>query len=368
MDRYFKMLPIMLFALSAAVFICGITGARTLAALQDDADEEPMTEEEYEAYMVEYEAYQAEYAAWEAADKESDMIKSGAMLLEFIKEKPGSKLSPYAEGSYLRLLSKAFNEEKYQELEPLAEQWNDYKPGNEEIVRMIAIAAKELKHTEKFLQALEVMYKQKPSLGLARDFRDVYKETGNDAGYVEWTETILKEETDSLERYRLYNELFQHFSEKKDSPKMLQYAQLTLNSLDQLQNPDDETARALPDIRHMLNHFIGIFYYNDEKLDDAIEHFMKALEQKKYANGYYLIANSLWKQQKTMNAMFSFAKAQHLGESDEASEEDKTIAPKAKDNMEQLYKAMQGGSLVGIDRRYKRAQDMSDEDLIKPME
>lgn len=367
MNRYSKMLLSALLALSASLFICGITGGLTFAALQDDEDENPMTEEEYEAYLVEYKAYEAEYAAWEAADKEPDMVKSGAMLLEFIKDKPGSKLTPYAESSYLKLIAKAYTEKKFQELETLAEQWNVFKPGSDDIVRMIAVAANELKHTEKYLKALDDIYKREPSLDLAREFRRVYEEI-NDAKYIEWTHIVLKEEPDSVERFRLNYDLFQYYSKKNDTAKILEYARATLNAIDQIKNPDAETAKALPDIRHGLNHGLGILYYNDGKFDEAIACFMKAIQEKKYANGYFLIATCLWKQQKTMNAMFAFAKAQLLGESAAASEEDKSIVQKAKDHMEQLYKAIQGGSLSGIDKRYKRAQDMADEDLIKPME
>ncbi|MCL2878195.1 MAG: hypothetical protein FWF13_05390 [Acidobacteria bacterium] len=359
MNRYSRMLLSLVLSFAAAFFVVGITGGPVFAAFQDEAGEE-MTEEEYEAYM-------AEYAAWEAADKEADILKSGTMLIEFMQKDPGSKLAPYAEGSYMRLLNRCVEEKKYQELETLAEQWNAFKPGDENITRMIAVAAKELKHTEKYLQVLEEMYKRTPQLNFAQEIAGLYKEMKNDAKYIEWTETILKA-PEEASNFLLHYELFQHYTGKKDTAKAMEYAQSTLKTIDQTKNPSADVAKLLPTIRHELNHNIGVTHYTNKRYDDAITYFMRALRDKKYSNGYYLIARSLWEQKKTMNAMYAFAKAQLLGESAQASAEDKSIAPKAKEGMEQLYKAMQNNTLVGIDRRYNRARDMSDEDLIKPME
>jgi hypothetical protein len=354
------MLLSLLLASATALFICGITASQAFAVFQDGAEEEEMTEEEYAAY-------EADYAAWEAADKEADILKSGAMLLEFMKKNPTSKLLPYAEGSYMRLLNKCVAEKKYQELEPLAEQWNAFKPGDDNIVRMIAAAAKELKHTEKYLQVMEEMYKKTPQLDFAIEIRNLYKDLKNDAKYVEWTQTVMKA-PEEASNFLLHYDLFNHYSDKKDSAKIREYALSTLKAIDQLKNPSAEEAKIIPDIRHALNHNIGVMNFTDKKYDDAITYFMRALRDKKYSNGYYLIGNSLWEQKKILNARLAFAKAQLQGEGTRASSEDKSIAPKAKERMEQLHKSLQNNTLVGIDRQYKRAQEISDEDLLKPME
>ena len=354
MNRYSKMLLSLLLAFATALFIFGAAG-QAFAALQDEADEEDVgyTEEEYEA--------------WNAADKEPDILKCGTMLIEFMHENPQSKLSPYAEGSYMRLLNRCVEEKNYQELETLAEQWNTFKPGDDNMVRMIAGAARELKHTEKYIWALEEMYKKAPQLDLAKELAGLYKDEKNDAKYIEWTEVILKEPdgaSDFLRHYELYN----YYLGKKDDAKSTQYAQSTLKAIEQAKNPPADAAKVIPDIRYALNHSIGVTHYTNKRYDDAISYFTRALRDKKYSNGYYLIGNCLWEQKKILNARMAFAKAQLLGESAQASAEDKSIAPKAKDRMEQLHKALQNDTLVGIDRQYKRAQEMSDDDLIKPME
>ena len=358
MNRYSKMLFSMLLAFAAAFFILGIAGGPAVAAFQDEGEE--MTEEEYEAYM-------ALYAAWEAADKEPDLIKSGAMLIEFIQKNQGTALAPYAEDSYMRLLNKSVEEKRYQELETLAERWNTFKPGDDNLVRMIAVAARELKHTEKYLWALEEMYKKTPQMNYAEEIAEIYKELKNDAKYIEWTEIILKAPEGAADFIRHYD-LFQHYSAKNDSAKSMEYAQSTLRAIDQVKNPPADMAKIIPEIRHSLNHTIGVSHYSNKRYDDAITYIMRALREKRYSNGYYLIGNCLWEQKKILNARMAFAKAQLLGESAQATADDKTIAPRAKERMEQLHKALHNDTLVGIQNRYKQAQEMSDEDLLKPME
>jgi len=359
MNRYSKMLLSLLLAFAAAFFILGIAADKGFAAFQDGAGGY-MTEDVYEAYMALYEA-------WEAADKEPDILKSSAMLIEFIQKNQGTTLAPYAEDSYMRLLNKCVEEKKYQELETLAEQWNTFKPGDENFVRMIAVAARELKHTEKYLWALEEMYKKTPQTSFAEEIAEIYKELKNDAKYVEWTEIILKAPEGASDFLRHYN-LFQHYSAKNDSAKTMEYAQSTLKAVDQAKNPPADMAKIIPEIRHSLNHTIGVSHYSNKRYDDAITYIMRALREKKYSNGYYLIGNCLWEQKKILNARMAFAKAQLLGESEKASAEDKSIAPRAKERMEQLHRALHNDTLVGIQNRYKQAQEMSDEDLLKPME
>jgi tetratricopeptide (TPR) repeat protein len=355
MSRYSKIFLSVLLASAAALFICGITTGPAFAAFQDEADEEDVgyTEEEYEE--------------WDAADKEADILKSGAMLIEFMKKNPQSELAPYAEGSYMRLLNKCVEEKRYQELETLAEQWNNFKPGNDSIVPMIAVAARELKHTEKYLWAMEEMYKKTPQLDYAKEIRGLYKNMKNDAKWVEWTQTVMNS-PEEASNFLLHYELFEHFTEKNDTAKISEYTQSTLKAIDQTKNPSAEQAKIIPDIRHALNHNTGVSHYTAKRYDDAITYFMRALRDRKYSNGYYLIGRSLWEQKKILNARMAFAKAQLHGETAQASAEDKTIAPRAKEMMEQIHRSLQNNTLVGIERQYNRAREMSDEDLLKPME
>jgi tetratricopeptide (TPR) repeat protein len=362
MNYYSKTLLSVLLASATVLFIWGVGIGPAIVAAQDEAGEEysEMTEEEYEAYMIEYEA-------WEAADKEPDIVKSGAMLIEFIQKNPASTLAPFAEGSYQRLLARCIEEKRYQELLTLAEQWNSFRPGDENIIRMIAVSARELKNTEKYLWALEDMNRRDPQMDLAREIASIYREMGNDAKWIEWSETILRA-PEEASNFLLHYDLFRYYVDRNDTARIMEYAQSTLKAMEQVRSPSPEIAALLPDIRHELNHNIGVMHFTAKRYDDAIAYFMRALQDKRYANGYFLIGNSLWEQNRILNARMAFAKAQLFGESAEANEEDRAIAPRARESMERLHRALHNNTLVGIERRYQQAREMSDEDLLRPMQ
>jgi tetratricopeptide (TPR) repeat protein len=229
------------------------------------------------------------------------------------------------------------------------------------------VSARETKNTEKYLWALEEMYKRTPQIDFAKEMAALYKEINNEAKYLEWTDVILKAPEGASDFVRHY-ELYRLYSDKKDSARTMEYAQSTLKAIGQAQNAPADVAKIIPDIRHELNHFIGATHFTNKRYDDAIAFLLRALQDKKYSNAYYLIGNSLWEQKKIQNARLAFAKAQLQGESAQASAEDKTIGPRAKDRMEQIHRSLQNNTLVGIERQYNRAKEMSDEDLIKPMD
>jgi tetratricopeptide (TPR) repeat protein len=359
MDRYPKMFFYVLLASATVLFICGINPGQ-IAAQDEGGEYTEMTEEEYEAYMIDYEA-------WYAADKEPDIVKSGAMLLEFMRNNPNSDLAPHAEGSYQRLLARCIEEKRYQELLTLAEHWNEFRPGDENTIRMIAVAAREIDNTERYLWALEEMYKKGPQIDLAREIANHHQKMGNTARWLEWTEILLKA-PEEASNFMLHYDLFRHYLDRNDTARIMEFAQSTLKAIEQTRDPSPEIAAYLSDLRHQLNHNIGAMHSNEKRHDDAIRYFMRALQDRRYANGYFQIGNILWEQNRILNARMAFAKAQLFGESAEANDEDRAVAPRARERMEQLHRALHNNTLVGIERQYQRAREMSDEDLLRPMQ
>jgi hypothetical protein len=58
-----------------------------------------------------------------------------------------------------------------------------------------------------------------------------------------------------------------------------------------------------------------------------------------------------WEQKKVEEATITFAKAQLMGGD---------IAPKAKEKVEQLYKAMHNDTIIGIEKIYRKAKEQPD--------
>ena len=354
MKRYFGMILSVLLALAAVLFVSGITANPAYALFQEEVDEE---EAEYT---------EEEYAAWEAADKEPDLLKSGTMLIEFMQENPESKLVPYADGSFRRLLFKCMEEKKYQELETLAEQWNAFKPGDKDTLAMIATAAKELKHDDKYLQSIEAIYNLDPqgNLPFAYEIANIYKGKKDDANYLKWMEPMLKA-PEHENNFKLRYEIMDHHNKKSDSAKTIEYGQATLATIDKLKNPSAEDAKVIPEYRRSINQTIGNIYQADKKYDQAINAFLRALKAQPSAEIYFQIGECFWRQDKAENAIVAFAKAQLKGEEGDAAA--KKIAVTAKESLEKLYRSQHNGNTVGIDKSYRKARETSDDDMLKPM-
>ena len=294
--------------------------------------------------------YIEQYEAWEMAKNEPDIQKSAAMLIQFLEKYPKSELLKHAENSYVSLLTKCSDEKKFQDLETLAEQWLKSHPGDLQTIAYIATASKELGHNEKWIQNLIEIYKIQPSGSLANEIAQAYRKTNNKAKYIEWTELALKSseyETD----FRTRLDLVQFYVEEKNPSKAVEYARAALNAAELVKDPGAETKEQLRKVRKACYDTIGKIQLEQDKFDEAIKAFQQALSVEKSSESFYFIAYCLRMQQNIDDAMLWYARAeQHGGE----------YASKAKENLEQLYKAMHNNTLIGIEKIYRKAKDQTD--------
>jgi len=294
--------------------------------------------------------YIEQYEAWGKADKEPDIQKSGTMLIQFLEKYPKSELLKYAESSYSSLLFKCSNEKKFQDLETLAEQWLKLHPGDLSTIAYITSASKELGHNEKWIQNLIEIYKIQPTGSLANEIAQAYKKANNKSKYLEWMQTSLgypENETDFKTRF----EFMQMYVEEKSFPKAIEYAEATLKAADLVKDPGAETRAAIPKVRHACYDVIGRIRMDQDKSAEAIKSFQQALKVEKYSEGYYRIALCLHKQNRVEDAMLWYARAEEQGGD---------YGAKAKEQLEQIYKAIHNNTLIGIEKIYKKAKEQPD--------
>lgn len=281
MKCYSRKLLFTFFAMTIGFYTIAINNHAAMAAQATDT---PASEEEA-GYTEE------EYATWETADKETDPIKSGTMILEFIKKYPTSKLMIYAEGSYKRILSQCADAKKYQELETLAEKWNTYKPGNSQTLAYIAKAAEMLGHDEKCAQCYEELYKMDPKRDTAYEIAKLYKEKlKNESKYIQWAGIIMKFPESDMD-FGLRYELMQFYVTNKDMGKAVEYGQATLKAVDLVKDPSEDTRKTMRAIRHQVNHVIGVTYYEQKKYAEAIKALQQAIKAEKICRRVLLDRN-----------------------------------------------------------------------------
>jgi hypothetical protein len=340
MKHFPRLLIFALLALTAAFFpnaAIGVAGAEAQqqkAAAEEGQEPEPEYSEE-------------EYNAYDAASKEADLGKRGAMLIEFIRKYPESKLMSYIDAAYKTLLYECSNTKKYEQLEPLAEQWMKLHPNDIQTIAYVADAAEKLGHDQKCVDCLEAIYKLEPSPAMAYNILRIYKKMNNEPKYAEWAEKIFKmPEYDS--NFMLRFDFVQKYVEAKNFAKAAEYARLTLKAADLVKQPDSETQEQLRKVRRACHHLIGMNAYERDNFNEAIKSLQQALRAERYGEGYYYIGMSLWKMDKVEEAMLYFARAEMQGGE---------VATEAKEKLEQLYKALHNNTTIGIDKVYRKAKE-----------
>jgi len=343
MECHSKILLFAMFPFAAAFFSIPVVSRAGTEVQQREAAAQAEEEESSPEYIEQYEA-------WNKADKEPDIQKSGTMLIQFLEKYPHSELWKYAESSYNSLMFKCSNEKQYQDLETLAEEWLKLHPGDLPTIANIATASKELGHNEKWIQNLIEIYKIQPTGSLANEIAQAYKKANNKSKYLEWIQTSLgypEYESDFKTRF----ELMQMYVEEKSFSKAIEYAEATLKAADLIKNPSAETRAAIPKVRHACYDVIGRIRMEQDKPAEAIKSFQQALKVEKYSEGYYRIALCLHKQNRVEDALLWYARAEEQGGD---------YAAKAKERLEQIYKAMHNNTLIGIEKIYKKAKEQAD--------
>jgi hypothetical protein len=341
MKHFSKLLLFALLALTAAFFFDAVVGLAEAGPQQKSAAAQEEGQEPEPEYSEE------EYNTYDAASKEADLGKRGAMLIEFILKYPESKLISYIDAAYKALLYECSTAKKYEQLEPLAEQWMKLHPNDIQTIAYIADAAEKLGHDQKCVDCLEAIYKLEPSSGMAYNILRMYKKTKNEPKYVEWAEKIFKMpeyESDFMLRF----DFVQKYAEAKDFAKSAEYARLTLKAADLVKQPNSETQEQLRKVRRACHHLIGMNAYERDNFAGAIKSLQQALRAERYGEGYYYIGMSLWKLEKVEEAMLYFAKAEMQGGE---------VAKEAKEKLEQLYKALHNDTTIGIDKVYRKAKE-----------
>jgi len=341
MKRSYKTLLFAVLGLAAVFYFGQAAGHATIELQQPEAGAQAEEPESSPEYIEQYEA-------WEKADKEPDFLKRGAMLTEFMGKYPQSTLLPNAEGSYKNALLECNNGQKYQELEALAEQWLKLRPGDLDGLGFAVKASKELGHNDKVIQNLTEIFKMRKTGDWALELAQAYKRADNTSKYLEWMQTALgypEYATDFGTRL----ELMQVYVEEKNLPKAIEYAEAALEATNLVKDPGTETATAIRKVRRVCYDGIGKIHMEQNNFGAAIKSFQEALKVEKYSEAYYLIAVCLHKQNRVDEAMLWYARTEQQGGE---------FAAKAKDRLEEIYRALHNNTLIGAEKIYRKAKEL----------
>jgi len=298
--------------------------------------QEELTEEEYDAY--------------EKAVKEPDLDKRPEMLLAFMDKYPKSTLHPHIVAAYRTLMYDYRKAEKWDKLEPLAENWLKLHNDDTQALADACDASQKLGHNEKFIQYGLKIYAMKPTGPLAYYIAESYKKTGHEAEYLEWTEKLFSyPEFDHNVDMRMV--FVQKYADANQLEEAARYAHLALKALAGAKKPQASSQadwnKYTKAIKRNCNYLIGMNFYGKNSFKEAIQYLRRALEAEKFDKGYYYIGFSQWKEGLVEEAITSFAITVLLkGE----------MQDQAKEHLESLYKSLHNNTTIGIEKVYRRAE------------
>jgi tetratricopeptide (TPR) repeat protein len=245
------------------------------------------------------------------------------------------------------MLRELANAKKFEQLEPLAEKWLKLHPGDKDTLVLVAMATANTGNLERCVECLEEIYLKEPSPELARDIFSKYQAIKNLAKQIEWADKLFKMQEFDTD-YKLRYDFVTMYMGSNNYPKATEYARLALKSADLVESPDAKIADELRILRRGSNHVIGMHMMEQDKWQEAIEAFTRALKAERYDLGYFYIAMCLENQKKVEEAMVEYAKAElQRGE----------VEAKAKERLELLYKALHNDTTIGIDKKYRQAKE-----------
>ena len=292
-----------------------------------------------------------EYNAFYAAGQESDYGKRSIRLIEFLQKYPKSSLGENATYEYVKILKETSQNKKYELLESLGERWLKLHPDDLNSLAFVAEATMNLRKYQKCGQYLEEIYRLQPTPNLAKEIHAMYQKAENLVKQLEWAEKLFKmPEFDS--DYMLRYDYVVKFSKDNNLPKAAEYAQLALNSADLAGQKDARIREELREVRRGCHHVIASSLMGKGNYAEAIASFKRAVEAKRYGQGYYEIGVCLEYLKNIEEAIVYYAVAETLGEID---------AQKAKSRLEVLYKALHNNTLIGIHKVYEKAQKLLSE-------
>jgi tetratricopeptide (TPR) repeat protein len=290
-----------------------------------------------------------EYGAYYASVQEPDLAKRGEMLIGFLQKYPQSTFKEIAEREYTVMLKAALQGKKYEQVEVLAEKWLKIHPDSKETYAFLAEAAMNLKHYDKDAESLEALYAMQPAPSLAREIHSAYQKAENLPKQLEWADKLFKMPEFAAD-YMLRYDYVSSFLSRKDLPKAAEYAQLALKSVALVDQPDAKTEEQLRQVRRACHHVIASDLMEKGSFAEAIEAFKQAIAAEKYGEGYYKIGQCLENLKQIEEAMLYYAKTALMGGE---------FADKAKTRLELLYKALHNDTLIGIDKIYNKAKELS---------
>ncbi len=293
--------------------------------------------------------YRKHYAAVEEIkNRETDPLKRADALLEWVKANPKSRAIPNAAGWYAEVVVNVLKSDAQKAIS-MIQAFQAVAPADRTMTPYLMTAHYQTKNWAKAAEIGEKLYAEKPSLGLANDLMGIYSQMNNQDKYLVYAEKVMAE-VPIDKSYQIALRVGQIYAQKNNLPKALQiFSQVMSVYGDKV--PQGVQESAWNTTRAGIYTLMASDIYAKKDYPKAIELYERvarfAPKGEEACQAWYYIGMARWQGKDQKGAIEPFARAYVLG---------KSMSAKAKEHLEQLYKAENNDSLDGLDSVISKAK------------
>jgi tetratricopeptide (TPR) repeat protein len=287
--------------------------------------------------------YKKDYDEVSQIMKETDPAKREARLQEFVKTHPESRMIPYVSAQIIQPYAQ---KQDWQKVIALALEYQKLIPDDPGLKTTLITAYFRSGNTAKAGELAEELYKANPTKETAAEVAELFLHMRNNDKYLFYAEKVVAE-FPIEQSYPAALQVAQIYIQKQNVPKAIEYLNKVMAAYgDKL--PQGVKEEDWNKTRAFAYGVMAVDAYGKSDCGKATEYYGKVVAfAPKSADAYYYMGMCKWKGGDQAGAIPYFAKALVLNDK---------ISPKAKENLEQLYKAEHNGSLDGLDEVLAKAK------------
>ncbi len=282
--------------------------------------------------------------------KETDPAKRADALLTWVKANPrATRAIAYAASFYGEVVSGAIKGGDAQKALTMIQTFQAAAPGDKTLAYLEMSAYNQSKNYAKAAEIGEKMYAEKPSLEMATTLYQLYAQANNQDKVLFYGEKLMTEMPID-KSFGIALQLAGVYAQRKNTEKALGlYSQLMTAYGDKV--PPGVQEGAWNTVRAGAYTMMAADSYSKKDFPKAIDLYEKvtkfAPKGEEACQAWYYIGMAKWQAKDQKGAIEPFARAFVLG---------KTLSAKAKENLDNLWKAEHNGSLDGLDAVIAKAK------------
>jgi len=287
--------------------------------------------------------YKKDYEEYNQIMKETDPVKREARLREFVKAHPESRMIPTIAQT---IIYPSAQKQDWPKVIALVQEFQKLIPDDPSLRQYLMTAYFRSGNTAKAGEMAEEMYRANPTKETAAELAQLYLQMKNMDKFLVYADKVV-DGFPMEQAYRTALQMAEIYMQRQQMPRALEYLSKVMAVYGD-KVPQGVKQEDWNKTRAFAFGAMAADAYAKNDCAKTTDYFGKiAAFQPKSADAYYYPGMCKWKAGDQAGAIPFFAKAAVLGQ---------PISQKAKDYLEQLYKAENNGSLDGLDQVLAKAK------------